>query len=146
MSLPSGAVVKNLSAMQETQETQVQSLGQEDPLEEEMATHSSVLAWRLPWTGKPGRLQSLGSQRVGCDRGHHTRPFMVWACPPLHLSSPISQSHHVQPDQLSFCSLNLQSLLTGPLHIHPNLECLHGWCLLVSPALTQLGLPWPPAP
>ena len=48
MSLPSGAVVKNLSAMQETQETQVQSLGQEDPLEEEMATYSSILACRLP--------------------------------------------------------------------------------------------------
>ena len=67
MSLPSGAVVKNLSAMQETQETQVQSLGQEDPLEEEMATHSSILAWKIPWTEEPGRLQSMGSQRVGHD-------------------------------------------------------------------------------
>ena len=45
------------------QEMWVQSLGQEDPLEE-MATHSSVLAWRIPWTEKPGRLQSMGSQRV----------------------------------------------------------------------------------
>ena len=42
------------------QETQVQSLGQEDPLEEEMATHSSILAWRIPWTEEPGRLQSMG--------------------------------------------------------------------------------------
>ena len=41
--------------MQETQETQVQSLGQEDPLEQEMATHSSILAWRIPWTEEPGR-------------------------------------------------------------------------------------------
>ena len=55
-------MVKNLQAMWETQ---VQSLGQEDPLEEEMASHSSILAWRIPWTKEPGRLQSMGSQRVG---------------------------------------------------------------------------------
>ena len=48
-------------------ETQVQSLGQEDPLEKEMATHSSTLAWKIPWTEKPGMLQSMGSQRVGHD-------------------------------------------------------------------------------
>ena len=59
--------VKNLPAMQETQETLVQSLSQEDSLEEEMATHSSILAWRIPWTEKPGGLQSLGSHRVGHD-------------------------------------------------------------------------------
>ena len=59
--------VKNLPAMQETQETLVQSLSQEDSLEEEMATHSSILAWRIPWTVKPGGLQSLGSHRVGHD-------------------------------------------------------------------------------
>ena len=56
--------VKNLPA---TWETQVRSLGQEDPLEEGMATHSSVLAWRIPWTEEPGRLQSTGLQRVGHD-------------------------------------------------------------------------------
>ena len=59
--------VKNLPAMQETQERQVLSLGQEDLLEEEMATHSSSLAWRIPWTEEPGRLQSMGSQRVRHD-------------------------------------------------------------------------------
>ena len=47
------------------QETQVRSLGQEDPLEKEMATHSSTLAWKIPWTEQPGGLQSMGSQRVG---------------------------------------------------------------------------------
>ena len=57
-------MVKNLSAMWETQ---VQSLGQEDPLEKGMATHSSILAWRIPWTEEPGGLQSKGSQRVGHD-------------------------------------------------------------------------------
>ena len=55
---------KHLHAMQETW---VQSLGQEDPLEKEMATYSSILACRLPWTEKPDRLQSMGSQRVGHD-------------------------------------------------------------------------------
>ena len=56
--------VKNLPAVQETL---VQFLGQEDPLEEEMAMPSSILAWRIPWTEEPGRLQSLGSQRVRQD-------------------------------------------------------------------------------
>ena len=51
----------------EMRETQVQSLGWEDPLEKEMATHSSTLAWRIPWTEDPDRLQSMGSQRVGHD-------------------------------------------------------------------------------
>ena len=57
-------MVKSLPAMQETQ---VQSLGQEDPLEEEMATHSSILARKIPWTEEPGRLWSIESQRVGYD-------------------------------------------------------------------------------
>ena len=61
--------IKNLPAMQETQ---VQSLGQEDPLEEGMATHSSILAWRIPWTEEPGGLQSLGLRRVGHDWATNT--------------------------------------------------------------------------
>ena len=56
--------VKRLPAMRETQ---VQSLGQEDPLEKGMATHYSILAWRVPWMEEPGGLQSTGSQRVGQD-------------------------------------------------------------------------------
>ena len=56
--------VKRLSPMLETR---VRSLGREDPLEIEMATHSSTLAWKIPWTEEPGRLQSMGSQRVGHD-------------------------------------------------------------------------------
>ena len=56
--------VKNLPAMQEMW---VQSLGQEDPLEEEMATHSSILSWKIPWTEEPGRLQSKQSQRAAHD-------------------------------------------------------------------------------
>ena len=57
-------LVKNLSV---TQETLVQSLGWEDPLEEGMATHYSILAWRIPGTGEPGRLLSMGSHRIGHD-------------------------------------------------------------------------------
>ena len=57
-------MVKNLLAVQETQ---VPSLGWEDPLEEGVATHSSILAWRIPWTEEPGRLQSMQLQRVGQD-------------------------------------------------------------------------------
>ena len=56
--------VKRLPAMQETQ---VRSLGREDPLGKEVATHSSTLAWKIPWTEEAGRLQSMGSQRVGYD-------------------------------------------------------------------------------
>ena len=54
-------MVKNITAMQETQ---VQFLGREDPLERGMATHSSILAWKIPWTEEPDGLQSMGSQRV----------------------------------------------------------------------------------
>ena len=53
--------------MQEMQEDQVRSLGWEDPLEEEVTAHSSILAWKIPWTEEPGGLQSMGSQRVGYD-------------------------------------------------------------------------------
>ena len=64
LGFPGSSVVKNPPAMQETW---VQSLGWEDPLEKEMATHSSILAWRIPWTEGPGGLQSTGSQRVRHD-------------------------------------------------------------------------------
>ena len=57
-------MVKCLSTMRETR---VQSLGREDPLEKEMAIHSSTIAWKIPWTEEPGRLPSMGSQRVGHD-------------------------------------------------------------------------------
>ena len=66
-------VVKNPPAVPETQEMQVWFLGQEDPLEEEMATYSSVLAWKIPWTEEPGRLQSIGLHRI-----RHN--WSNWAC------------------------------------------------------------------
>ena len=57
-------MVQNLPVMQETR---IRSLGGEDPLEKEMAAHSSILAWKIPWTEEPGRLQSMGSQRIRHD-------------------------------------------------------------------------------
>ena len=77
--------VKWLPAMQETW---VRSLGQEDPLEKEMATHSSTLAWKIPWREKPGRLQSMGSQRVGHDwvTSLSLCPLSQW-CHPIIASS-----------------------------------------------------------
>ena len=67
MGFPYGSVVKNLLALQEMQKTRVQSLGQEDPIEEKMATHSIILARKILWTEEPGRLQSVGPQRVRYD-------------------------------------------------------------------------------
>ena len=64
MGIPGGSVVKNLPAKQETW---VRSLDQEDPLEKEMTTNSSILAWRISWTAEPGRLQYMGVTRVGHD-------------------------------------------------------------------------------
>ena len=66
--------VNNLTAMQETQ---VRSLGQEDPLEKDIATHSSILAWRILWAEEPGGLQSMGSQRVGHDSLTNTQHTTV---------------------------------------------------------------------
>ena len=60
-------MIQNPPAMQEMLETIVRSLDREDPLEEEMATHSSILTWRIPWTEEPGQLQSMGLQRVRHD-------------------------------------------------------------------------------
>ena len=70
-------LVKSLPAMWETW---VQSLGGEDPLEKGTATHSSILAWRIPWTEEPGRLQSVGSQRVGHDGVTNTFTFIITTC------------------------------------------------------------------
>ena len=67
LDFPDDSVGKNPPLMQETQETWVQFLGREDPLEEGMATHSGILAWRIPWTEEPSGLQSVGSQRVGLE-------------------------------------------------------------------------------
>ena len=69
LSFPGGSVVKNPPA---TQVTQVRSLGHGDPMEKEIATHFSILAWIIPWTEEPGGLESTGSQRVGHDGATNT--------------------------------------------------------------------------
>ena len=68
LSLGTSLVAQTIKHLPTMQETWVQSLGWEDALEKEMATHSSILAWNIPWTEEPGRLQSTGSQRVRHDR------------------------------------------------------------------------------
>ena len=87
--------------MQETtQEMKVRSLGQEDPLEEEMATHSSILAWRIPWTEEPGGLQSTELQRVGQD----------WS------NLAYSQEHNVK------MSIPVEKSPPQPLHLPPRVS------------------------
>ena len=73
------------------QELQIWSLGGEDPLEEGMVTHSSILAWRIPWTEEPGRLQSIGSQRVGRD-------WSDWASPHLNGNSGVESLVNGRPE------------------------------------------------
>ena len=65
--LETSLVAQRVKRLPTMHEPWVQSLGQEDPLEKEMATHSSILAWKIPWAEEPDRLQSMGSQRVGHD-------------------------------------------------------------------------------
>ena len=67
MDFPGGSAVKNQPAMKKLKETRVQSLSWEDPLEEGMATQSRILAWRIPWTEEPDKLESIGSQRIRHD-------------------------------------------------------------------------------
>ena len=99
-------MVKHLPTMQETR---VQSLGQEDLLEKEMATHSSILAWKIPWMEEPGELQSMGSQRVRHDwatslslsiPGNEVEVKSlsgVWLCDPMDHNLPDSSIHGVSP-------------------------------------------------
>ena len=84
--------VKNLPAMRETQEMRIWSLSRGDPLEKETATHSSILAWKIPWTEKPGGLQSKGLQRIGHN----------WATQHTHRVSNLSITLRVWNAWLSF--------------------------------------------
>ena len=99
--------VKHLSTMRGTR---VRSLGREDPLEKEMAIHFSTIAWKIPWTEKPGRLQSMGSQRVGHD----------WATSHAHMQryekviSPPENHHPTNPGNLI---ISLTPLTPQPLNI-----------------------------
>ena len=144
--------VKNLSAMQETW---VQSLDQEDPLEKGMATHSSVLAWRIPWTEEPGRLRFLGSQRVGHDWVTNTHKNV--------LNSNLLYSAIPWTSRCTFNSktLNLKlwfltlQLVNGdePPYLHPGLNFMsvedgHScWCQKIySLQISYLLLEWKVGP
>ena len=71
--LGASLVAHSVKSLSEMRETQIQSLGQEDPLEKEMATYSNILAWKIPWMEEPGGLQSMGLQRVGHDWATNTQ-------------------------------------------------------------------------
>jgi len=88
---PGSSVVKNLSA--KLQEMGVWFLGWEDPLEEEMATHSSILAWEIPWTAEPGRLQSMGLQKSQIQ-------LSDWACVHTLIYVQLCSNHFVDNDNM----------------------------------------------
>ena len=94
--LRASLVAQRLKRLPAMWETWVRSLGREDPLEKEMATHSSILAWRIPWTEEPGGLQSMGSQRVGHD----------WATS-LSLSTVSTHGSHYQVSSLTSIILTI---------------------------------------
>ena len=98
-------MVKNPSAMQETR---VQSLGREDPLEKGMATHSSILAWRIPWTEEPGGLRSMGSQ--GVEQVAWTEQLSLFHSHTISWSSQESQ-------------LSPPGYASTPLPLHPCIAC-----------------------
>ena len=100
-----GSVVKNLPTMQEPQEPQVQSLGQEEPLEEGMAIHSSILAWRIPRAEEPGGLQSIGSQRTGHDWGDVAHAHTPWFV--AHLSVLVCCFCFMKPSLASLMDFSL---------------------------------------
>ena len=93
-------VAQRLKHLPPVWETQVQSLGREDPLEKEMVTHSSILAWRIPWTEEPGGLQSMGSQRVGSERLHFTS-LPLWRTVWRFLKNWKQNCHMTQQSQQS---------------------------------------------
>ena len=98
-------IVKKLIAMQETW---IRSLGQKDPLEKEMATHSSIFAWRIPWTEEPGRLQSMASQRIGYNLGTFTFTFScMFYCFEVRNQSRDIQQHSSSNVPAMHCSWTL---------------------------------------
>ena len=103
ISFPSGSAVKNPPAMQESQEMWVWSLSQEESLEEGMATHSSFLAWSILWTKRPGRLQSIGWQRVGHDLATE--------------HSAHRQSHHLYFNETKYVSYDILRFHALSLHL-----------------------------
>ena len=140
-------MVKNLPTMWETQ---VQSLGREDPLEKEMATRSSILAWRIPWTEEPGRLQSMESQRVWHDWVTNTFTWLIYSVVLIPTVQPSDSVIHVDihthiPYRILFsimvlmgCFIWFSVLNNRTLLLIPNLD---SWaCLLHSPKSSTFNL------
>ena len=135
--------------MQETWEAWVRSLDWEDPLEEGMATHSSILTWRIPWTEEPGGLQSMGPQRVGHTEvtSHAHTPHPYPACqpsahpPPLphHLPGTIQPSYTRSNPSPCFCSFPLPGKSPSPC-------CAHGNSYSHVQLPCKGFLPWDPFP
>ena len=131
-------MVKRLPTMRETQ---VQSLGQEDPLEKDMAPHSSTLAWKIPWMEEPGRLQSMGSQRVGHDwvtSFHFTsmagkEDNWVYVC--VHTHTHTHTETHTQKQKWKPCNFPGE-FIAGADHVpSSDLQCVFRrdgkiWCQL----------------
>ena len=121
--------------------TWVQSLGWEDPLEEDMATHSSTLAWRIPWTEEPGELQSMGSQRVRHDwsdlaHTHNTFDHLYWK-ETTQENSGIVDSNVIS--QLFVAPTGSYSpLIPPPLHCPSNPCYLPPWLIFYGPSLASL--------
>ena len=109
-------VAQRLKRLPPMWETQVWSLGQEDPLEKEMASHPSILAWRIPWMEEPGRLQSMGSQRVGHDwaTSPHFTSLMIASC----IINSLTNSVSVQVNKLQ----NIALVQQGYIKLHPTTE------------------------
>ena len=110
-------MVKSLPAMRDTW---VRSLDQEDPLEKEMATHSSILAWKIPWTEEPGGLQSIGSQRVGHDWATSLSYELVLA----HSSTLllITQQWLIQQVSINICHITLISWENIQMQEEPGIQ------------------------
>ena len=133
----SGSVVKNLPAMQETQETWVRSLGQEDPLKEEPASDPSILAWRIPWTEEPGGVQPMGSQRAGHSWAHTQRS---WFGPCLGPGPRFCSGSGPWPS-LSGLALLRQTSATCAGFPYTPVWAAQRLCYLLCPEITQKR--WP---
>ena len=115
MNIRASLVAQRLKRLPPMRETWVRSLGQEDPLEKEMAIHSSILAWRIPWTEEPGGLQSTGSQRVGHN----------WATSPSPSLSLMNIAHLIEIDMPQDLMANVFFPSLGMLKIPDSI--IHQW-------------------
>ena len=140
---PGASEVRNLPAVQEPQKTRVWSLGREDPLEEGMATHSSILAWRIPWMEEPSRLQFMGLQRVrrwpkrlgtrACTLGRLSWYFSYnWNAEYLLLRTKEHTGGAVEDYYWAESSFYFLTLFSGQF-------CFSSWMCLIFPVKVELS-------